>query len=99
MTDLYRIELEEFRDFGGTFLGSAQGKRVLSNLIKTFSYNKIERPLSAMDLAKLDGARDVIRYILGKIGYLEDPGKFVQALSMAIPTAPKPLDQTEADTE
>ena len=99
MTDLHRKELEQFRDYGGTFLGSAQGQRVLVDLMTVFKYNVIQIPATPMDMAKMDGARDVIRYILDKLGYGEQAETFVKALSMIIPKGPQPYTQTEAETE
>ena len=99
MTDLHRKELEQFRDYGGTFLGSLQGQRVLADLMKAFRYNQIQIPADDMNMAKLDGSRDVIRYILDKLGFGEKTENFVKALSMVIPEGPEPYKQTEAETE
>jgi len=99
MTDLHRKELEEYRDFRSTFLGSLQGQRVLARLMDVFKYNVIQIPATPMDMAKMDGARDVIRYILDKLGYGEQAETFVKALSMVIPKGPQPYTQTEAETE
>jgi len=99
MTDLHQKELEEYRDFRSTFLGSLQGQRVLARLMDVFKYNSIQLPATSMDMAKLDGSRDVIRYILDKMGFGEQTETFVKALSMVIPKGPQPYTQTEADTE
>ena len=86
-----REPIEEFRDYRVTFLGSVQGQRVLADLIQNFSYNTIQIPMANLDMAKLDGARDVIRYILGKLGF-DQASVFVKALMVAHVTAPEPMD-------
>ena len=99
MTDLHRKELEDFRAYGVTFLGNKTGQRVLADLIDNFYYNKIVVPHGAHDVAILQGQRNVIRYILGKLGFAEQTDKFIQALAISIPKAPEPYDQSEAETE
>ena len=98
MTDLYRKELEDFRDYRGTFLTNLAGKRVLGDLVDKFCYNTIQLPASDMDLAKLDGSRDVIRYILDKLGVC-DGRTFAGALAMVNVKGPEPYEQTEAETD
>ncbi|HDZ26740.1 hypothetical protein LCGC14_1257840 [marine sediment metagenome] len=99
MTDLNRKELEDFRAYGATFLGSKTGQRVLADLIESFMFIKIMDPNTQHNVAILQGERNVIRYILGKLGFGEQTEKFVQALAISIPKAPEPFDQTEAETE
>lgn len=99
MTDLYRKELEDFQDYRSTFLFNAHGQRVLADLMDSVCYNKISVPASDMDLAKLDGARDVIRFIMTKCGFTENSQAFVKVLSSVMVRGPEPYQQTEADTE
>ena len=97
MTDLQQKELEDFRAYRATFLAGVHGQRVLSDLMDVFKYNTIEKPFSSMDMAKLDGARDVIRYILDKCGFTANTEAFVRVLSSVIVNAPEPFDQGEAE--
>ncbi len=99
MTDLHRKELEDFRAYGSTFLGKKLGQRVLADLIDTFHYNSIVVPKDAHDVAILQGSQNVIRHILGKLGFGEQTEKFIQALAISIPKAPEPYGQSKADTE
>jgi len=99
MTDLHRRELEQFRDYRATFLSGVNGQRVLADLMDVFRYNKIEKPFSSMDMAKLDGARDVIRHILEKCGFTANTQAFIKVLSSVTINAPEPYDQTKAETE
>ena len=99
MTDLHRKELEDFRAYGSTFLGNPTGQRVLADLIDTFHFNEIVNPAYAHDVALLQGSQNVIRHILGKLGFGQQTEKFVQALAISIPKAPEPYDQGEAETE
>ena len=99
MTDLHRKQLEDFRAYGSTFLGNKTGQRVLADLIEAFGYNQIVPADSDHHIAIMEGSRNVIRYILTKLGFAERTEKFVQALAISIPEAPEPYDQGEAETE
>lgn len=99
MTDLHRKELQDFRDYRTTFLTGVHGQRALSDLMDKFCYNTIQLPATEMDMAKLDGARDVIRYILTKCGFTANTEAFVRVLSSVTVNGPEPFDHTEADTE
>lgn len=98
MTNLFRKEIEAFRDYRSVFLSNAQGQRVLADLIEAFNYNQIIIPADNLNMAKLDGSRDVIRYILQKLGFREETQNFVKALALVNVKGPEPMDQIEAIT-
>ena len=97
MTDLYRIELEDFRAYRSTFLDSTEGQKVLADLIDVYLYNQVVMPQSDVDAEGLDRARDVIRYIIGKLGLGEDSATFVKGLALANVKGPQPMDQKTAE--
>ena len=54
--DLYKSELETYRDYRSTFLASGNGQRVLADLIQAFFYNQITLPATEMDMARAEAA-------------------------------------------